>query len=179
MEEIKTFINEFLKAEATASDAFVKPDLADYNNKLAHMNSFCVKELQNKFGMMPLLQLRSDDFYKEWKDYGSRNPRHIYKISHYKNETYGDVYVVYISQKNPDNVIFVYETCLFVTMINNELKIVKYYTFGDGMRIKDKFETAQGIEDISFKILKKPIEIERYREPEDDDDAMEHYLMDL
>ncbi|WP_165850835.1 hypothetical protein [Chryseobacterium sp. 5_R23647] len=45
--------------------------------------------------------------------------------------------------------------------------------------MKDKFEGGQGLEDISFNTLKKPINIERYLEPVADEDGMEHYLKDI
>lgn len=179
MEEIKTFIEEFLRAEATAGDASVKPNLEDYNTKLAIMNSFCVEDLHNKFGMIPLTELEDDDFYEEWKDANPANPKNIFKISHYQDESYGDVYVVYVSPSNPNGRIFRYGECVFVTKIGGESKIIKNYTFGDSMRIKKKFETGLGVEDISFKTLKTPIAIERYLEPTHDKDAMEHYAMDI
>ncbi|MGL6126832.1 hypothetical protein [Chryseobacterium artocarpi] len=178
MKEIKKFISAFLMAEAEASDASIKPNLVDYNKKLNFMNSFCVEELYNKFGMIPQDELESEEFYETWKDAESSSPRHIYKISNYKDDRYRDVYVVYISERNPDDEIFLYGECLFVTNIDNELKIIKNYTFGDD-RGKDKFVANQGLKDISFKTLKKPAKIERYLEPLDDNDGMEHYLKDI
>jgi hypothetical protein len=179
MEEVKNFLNEFLKAEAAASYALVKPNLGDFNNKLAIMNRFCVEELQNKLGMIPRTELWDDDLYEEWKDAAPIEPRNLFKISHYKNEIYGDVYVAYLSPKNPNGRIFRYGECLFITKIEDELRGIKIYGFGDKMRIKKKFETTSGIEDISFETLKNPVEIERYIPPQHDNDALEHYLMDV
>ena len=179
MQTIKTFVENFLQAEATTSDALVKPNLDDYNQKLEIMNRFCVPELQNKFGMVHRTELWDEDFYEDWKDTPAENPRHIYKISQYQDEKYNDVYVVYLSEKNPDKTFFQYAMCLFITAINNELKIIRKYSFGDDKLIKDKFETGQGLNDISFKTLKKPIAIERYQKPENDDAAMEHYEMGI
>ncbi|MCX8525613.1 hypothetical protein OF897_16995 [Chryseobacterium formosus] len=178
MEEIKKIISEFLKAEAEASDASVKPNLEDYNKKLNFMNSFCVEELHNKFGLVSQNKLKNDEFYERWKDKNSARTRHIYKISQYKDDKYGDVYVAYVSERNPDDEIFLYGECLFVTSIDSELKIIKNYTFGED-RGKDKFVANQGLKDISFKTLKKPINIERYLEPVDDEDGMEHYSKDI
>jgi len=179
MEEVRNFITAFLKAEVEASNASIKPTLEDYNKKLNFMNSFCVEELHNKFGMIPNNELKSEEFYERWKDADASNIRHIYKISHYEDDKYDDVYVVYLSTGNPIEEIFTYGACLFITKINNDLKVVKKYIFGDEMLLKDKFEGGQGLEDISFKILKKPIYIERYLEPLDDKDGMEHYLKDI
>lgn len=155
MEEIKKFIGAFLKTEAEASDASVKPNLVDYNEKLNFMNSFFVEELYNKFGLVPQNKLKNDEFYERWKDKSPARVRHIYKISYYKDSKYGNIYVVYISERNPDNEIFLYGGALFVANIYNELKIIKSYTFGDDRAIKDKFEANQGLRDISFKTLKR------------------------
>lgn len=180
MQTIKNYITQFLQAEAKASEALVKPNLEDYNNKLEQMNSFCVKELHNKFGMVPRTELWDDDFYEEWQDTPSPNPRNIYKISHYHDERFGDVYIVYLSGKNPIERIFRYGECVFVSNNNDELKIVKNYTFGyDDRKIKKRFETGIGLKAISFETLQKPIVIERYMPPTNDKDAMEHYAMDI
>ena len=179
MEELRNFITAFLKAEVEASNASIKPNLEDYNQKLNFMNSFCVEELHNKFGMIPHNELKSEEFYERWKDADSSNIRHIYKICNYKDDKYGEVYVAYISESNPDIEIFLYGECLFVARIDNELKIIKSYTFGDELLVKYKFEASEGLRDISFKTLKKPIHIERYLEHIDDKDSMEHYLKDI
>lgn len=180
MENIKKFITQFLQAEATASEALVKPNLEDYNQKLEQMNCFCIPELHNKFGMVPRTELWDDDFYEEWQDTPSPNPRNIYKISHYQDERFGGVYIVYVSGKSPIGGIFRYGECLFVAKIDDELKVVKSYTFGyDDRKIKKRFQTGTGLAHISFETLQKPIVIERYMTPTNDKDAMEHYEMDI
>lgn len=177
-EEVKNFISTFLKSEVEASDASIAPNLDDYNQKLNFMNSFCVEELSNKFGMIPQNKLESDEFYERWKNADSANMRNIYKISCYQNEKYGEVYIAYLSLRNPKRIL-TYGNCLFVTRIDGNLKIVKSYLFSGDVGKKEKFEFPKGLEDISFKTLKKPVKIERYLEPVDDEDGMEHYLKDI
>ncbi|MBX2950372.1 MAG: hypothetical protein KF704_13920 [Crocinitomicaceae bacterium] len=179
MKTIKTFIENFLQAEAETTFLMRQPNLENYNNALEKMNAYCVESLQNKFGLIPLTELDEHEYYEKWSAKKHPNPRHIYKISQYQNETYGDVYIAYVSGSNPNGLFFLYGECVFITTINGELKIVKNYTFGDDMLVKKKFETPQGLPDISFETLKKPVAIERYQKPEDDDDAMEHYEMDI
>lgn len=180
MQTIKTFIQNFLQAEATTSDALVKPNLEDYNQKLETMNSFCVPELHNKFGMVHRTELWDEDFYEDWKDAPPQNPRNIYKISKYQDENLGAIYVVYVSGKNPIAGVFRYGQCVFVSNIKDELKIVKSYSFGyDDRKIKKRFEAGTGLPDISFETLQKPIFIERYMPPSKDKDGMEHYEMDI
>ena len=171
---VKQFIQNFLQAEATASDALVKPNLEDYNQKLEMMNNFCVPELHNKFGMVHRTELWDDELYEEWKDAPPQNPRNIYKISQYQDDNFGEVYVVYLSGKNPIAGIYRYGQCVFVSNINDELKIIKSYTFGDRMKIKKKFEAPAGRTDISFETLLKSLAIERYLPPTHDKDGMKH-----
>lgn len=179
MEKIKKLIGEFLKSEAETIYLMRQPNIEAYNNSLQKMNDFCVESLYNKFGMIPLRELDDQEYYDKWSKKKYPSKRHIYKISHYKDAKYGDVYVVYISERNPDDEIFLYGECLFVANINNEFKIIKNYTFGDDMSVKDKFQANQGLKDVSFETLEKPINIERYLEPLDDKDAMEHYLNNI
>lgn len=179
MQTIKNFITQFLQAEAETTFLMRQPNLENYNNALQKMNAYCVESLQNKFGLIPLNELDEPEYYEKWSTKKHPNPRHIYKISQYHDKTYNDVYVVYVSEKNPDDEIFQYGMSLFITIISDELKIIRNYSFGDAMRIKDKFEAGQGFSDISFKTLKKPIAIERYQKPEDDKDAMDHYEADI
>ncbi len=179
MEEIKNFVISFTKQEAEAIYLRRQPNLDEYNNALKTMNNYCVEALHDSFGMIQKTELYNQEYYDTWSKKKNPNPRHIYKISHYKEDSYGDVYVVYISERNPNDEIFLYGKCLFVTNINDNLKIIKSYSFGDEMLVKDKFEGGQGLEDISFKTLKKPILIERYLEPLDDKDGMEHYLKNV
>lgn len=57
--------------------------------------------------------------------------------------------------------------------------VTKSYLFSGDVGQKEKFEFPKGLKDISFKILKKPINIERYLEPVDDEDGMEHYSKNI
>ncbi len=179
MEKIKEFIINFTKQEAETIYLSRQPDLQAYNKALEIMNDYCVEPLHDSFGMIHLTHLYEKEYYDRWSKKQYPNTRYLYKISHYKDDKYGDIYVVYLSTGNPIEEIFTYGACLFITKINNNLKIVKKYIFGDEMLIKDKFEGGQGLEDISFKTVKGPIYIERYLEPLDDKDGMEHYLKDI
>ncbi|MFC3158004.1 hypothetical protein SAMN05443633_104346 [Chryseobacterium arachidis] len=94
------------------------------------------------------------------------------------NEKYGEVYIAYLSLRNPKRIL-TYGDCLFVTRIEGNLKIVKSYLFSSDVGKKSKFEFPEGLDDLSFKTLKKPINIKRYLEPADDEDGMEHYSKNI
>ena len=179
MEEIKKFVINFTKQEAETIYLMRQPNLETYNKELQKMNDYCINSLHNKFGMIPLMELDDQEYYDTWSKKKYPNTRHIYKISHYIDDIYGDVYIVYLSLGNPLDEIFSYGDCLFITKINEGLSIIKTYLFSSDVGRKKKFELTRGLEDISFKTLKKPIHIERYLEPLDDKDGMEHYLKNI
>ncbi|MCD0478075.1 hypothetical protein LPB90_06380 [Chryseobacterium sp. LC2016-29] len=179
MEEIKEFVINFTKQEAETIYLRRQPDLENYNKALQVMDDYSDESLHDTFGMIKLIQLYDQEYYEKWGGEKYPNTRHIYKISHYKDDKYGDVYLVYLSTGNPRDGIFTYGACLFLAKVDNRLKFIRKYIFGDEMLVKDKFEGGQGLEDISFNTLKKPINIERYLEPADDEDGMEHYLKDI
>ncbi|MFC7348958.1 hypothetical protein ACFQO9_19750 [Chryseobacterium zhengzhouense] len=178
MEEIKEFIINFTKQEAETIYLRRQPDLAAYNKALQIMNDYCVEPLHDSFSMIPLTKLYDQEYYDEWSKKEYPSTRDIYKISCYENEKYGEVYIAYLSLRTPKRIL-TYGNCLFVTRIEGNLKIVKSYLFSGDVGKKEKFEFPKGLEDISFKTLKKPVKIERYLEPVDDEDGMEHYLKDI
>ncbi|MFC7349014.1 hypothetical protein ACFQO9_20070 [Chryseobacterium zhengzhouense] len=178
MEEIKEFIINFTKQEAETIYLRRQPDLAAYNKALQIMNDYCVEPLHDSFSMIPLTKLYGQEYYDEWSKKEYPRTRDIYKISCYENEKYGEVYIAYLSLRTP-NRILTYGDCLFVTKIDGNLMIVKSYLFTSDVGKKKKFEFPTGLEDISFKTLKKPVKIERYLEPIHDEDGMEHYLKDI
>ena len=179
MEDVKNFVQAFTQQEAETIYLRRQPDIEQYNTALERMNNYCIESLHNKFGMLPLQKLDDKKYYNQWNKKKYPNPRFLYKISHYKNENYGDVYAVYVSERAPMDNMFGYGDCWFVTKVTDEFKIVKDFAFGNETMSKKKFDISIGIEDISFKALQKPIAIERYLKPEDDEDAMKHYEMDI
>lgn len=92
MEAIKTFLKYFLQAEATASDALIKPNLEAYNQKLETMYNFFVPELQNKFRIVHRTKLWDEDFYEDCKDAPAENSIHIYKVSQCQDEKYNKLF---------------------------------------------------------------------------------------
>jgi hypothetical protein len=158
MEEIKEFVIGFTKQEAETIYSIRQPDLEAYNSSLQKMNNYCIDSLHNTFNMVPLMELDDQEYYDEWSKKEYPSARDIYKISHYENEKYGEVYIAYLSLRNP-NRILTYGDCLFVTKIDGNLKIIKSYLFSSDIGKKKKFELPEGLDDLSFKTLKKPVGI--------------------
>lgn len=179
MEATKEFIENFIKQEAQTIYLRRQPNLEAYNEALQKMNDYCVQSLHNKFGMLPLSKLDNKKYYTQWSNKKSPNARHLYKISHFKNDKYSDVYVAYLSERAPMDNMFGYGDCLFITKVNDDFKIIKTYAFGSEMMSKKKFDISLGSEDISFELLSPFVETKRYQKPEDDEGAMEHYQKDI
>jgi hypothetical protein len=185
--EVKEFLNQFLQSEVKTIVAREYPDLQAMNDALDEMNSFCVKELHNKFGMIPQTELKSLEYYEECKDYPTPNPRHIFKISHYQNDRYGDVFVAYVSYQNPDIDWFKLFDAFFIGKIDEEWKIIKDYTFAPDDYIKpidiphwsDEHNFDHN-ENLNFKNVGKLISIERYLEPVNSDKwGLKEYYKDI
>ncbi|MCU0437567.1 MAG: hypothetical protein MUC49_06590 [Raineya sp.] len=185
--EIRGFLNQFFQAELDAHNARRYPDLEAYNKKLDFMNSFCVEELHNTFGMIKATRLRKPEEYVEAQKYTSTNPRHIFKISHYQNERYGDVFVAYVSPPYPSSNRFKLFTALFIGKIDGDWKIMKKYIFAPDDYIppidiphwNDELNLKED-ENLNFKNVGRLIFIERYLEPVDSDEwELKEYYKDI
>lgn len=184
--EIKDFLNQFFQAELDAHNASRFPNLDAYNSKLDFMNSFCVEELYNTFGMIHETELEPLENYTEYQKYTSKIPRHIFKISHYQNDRYGDIFVAYVSSQNPDNDWLELFISLFVGKINGEWKIIKKYVFAPDDYIKpidiphwsDELNLKED-ENLNFKNVGKLISIERYLEPIHEEWGLKEYHKDI
>ncbi|MCU0437568.1 MAG: hypothetical protein MUC49_06595 [Raineya sp.] len=184
--EISNFLSQFFQAEIKAKYTRRYSDLQAMNDALDEMNSFCVEELHNTFGMIPQTELKSSEYYEESKDYPTPNPRHLFKISHYQNDRYGDVFVAYVSPPNPDNDWFKLFESFFVGKIDGEWKIIKTYVFAPDDYIKpidiphwsDELNLKSD-ENLNFKNVGKLISIERYLEPIHEEWGLKEYHKDI
>ncbi|WP_196887674.1 hypothetical protein [Aureivirga sp. CE67] len=180
MNEIKQFLNSFFEAEVEAWHASTKRDTDNTKQKIDKMHSFCIEKLHNKFGLVRVLVHKSDDFYERNKDASKFSPRHLFKLSHYSHEKYGDLYLAYVSSKDGDEFNLEYFNCFFITKVEDNLKIAKkaWVTEDDGDYGNKYWKMSDGYGDLSFENTDKFISCERYLEPEDCDFSMKDYLAD-
>lgn len=99
-------------------------------------------------------------------------PRHLYKISHYENSRYGDLWACYVSIANPYNNITSIDDCFIVAEIDGELKIIAKFS-PDIDQPKWKF--YGGDRELKMNKLGKLLSVERIKEPVDDVWSMEQY----
>lgn len=182
MKEVKEFITAFFESEAKTYYSWGFPDIEAFNSNLNEMNSFCIEELHNTFGMVPLLKPEDDDFYEDCKDDACPNLRHFFKIAQYKHSTYDSVFLVYCSGQNPDMDYLTYFNCFFVAKIDGKLKIIKKYDFSDDRDYLPPdnwyWNELQGDKSINMNQLGELVAIERCKEPSDCKYSMKEYLSD-
>lgn len=176
MEKIKEFLNLLFKKEQEAINfSFFKDKLSEYNEVSFEIKSYMNDETVG-FGLPQKTQLNSDRFYKTKENAPYPNPRQLYKISHYQNEKYGDLWVCYVSIANPYNNITGMDDCFIVAEIKGKLKIIAKF-------IKDsdtkKWIHVGGDENLKLYNIGKLQEIERIMEPKDDIWSMEQYNKDI
>ncbi|WP_196887671.1 hypothetical protein [Aureivirga sp. CE67] len=177
MNEIKQFLNSFFDAEVEAWHASTKRDTDDTRQKIDKMHSFCIEKLHNKFGLVRTLVYESDDFYERNKDAPKSNPRHLFKLSYYSHEKYGDLYLAYVSINSPRMSSIKYFNCFFIANINNKLQIVKsYFKSQNEYDYTYDWVEGEGLQNITFETAGKFISCERYLEPSSCEFSMKDYL---
>ena len=177
MKEIKDFIDTFLNYEAIAFYKRLKPDLAAFNEAYDNMNGCTVGALSGQMGLIKKEKLDSPDFYENYKNIAPFNPRHLYKISHYKHEEFKDVWVVYTSATNPRPAVKLLSYALFVIKEHGDFKIARDYVYSDnhGMNLTFDWVGLQGLQALTFESLGELVGIERYVEPLEFQDSLKLY----
>jgi hypothetical protein len=172
MNKIKSFVEKFAGSEARVSTLARTRDLAAYNNELKIYYSFLVKQLQGATGYMPKETPLSDIEYEMFKGYPETKPRGIFKISEYKSQKYGTVWVAFVSEQNFDEYYKSLQDALFVIEESGELKIAKNmlytnYSENGDQNTPYRWDDMKGYQDLNFETIGEPILIERYMEPGD------------
>lgn len=177
MEEIKNFINDYLKKETETSEKLIKPDINNYNKTLEELHSMVIGEMFNRLGFISLSKPKDQNFYDRYKDFKPVNPRHLFKISQYKHVDYLDVWVAYTSGANPKERVKLLTHALFIIKEEGKFKIARNYIYSDkgGMSEELGWEGFSGYQDLTFESLGELIEVERYLKPLEFDNGLELY----
>lgn len=119
----------------------------------------------------------SDRYYKAKANAPYPTPRHLYKISHYQNKDYGDLWACYVSVDNPGTgQTKILHSCFIVASINEHLKIIAQF---NPDRDTGKWAFVGGDRELKMYKLGKLLSIERYLEPVNDDWGIEQYNRDI
>ena len=188
MNEVIEFLNKFFETEAEAIKASDVPDIETFNNKLEEMNKFLEKDVQNKLGLIPLNELKSEDYYNRVKNFPVPDPRFLFRIDTYDNKNHGKLYCCFVSDSNPDD-WQAYLNLLVVSKIEGEFKVISVFFFSNkGGLDEKKWHFNAGNEEFMERIdghyilnnnsLGERKEIKRLLEPSDDQDSMKEYNKD-
>lgn len=174
MDEIISFLKQLFELEKKALNAGNFKDRHEEYNKYANQ----IKQLMNEITVglgVPVLDKEKPDFFYDEEEVSK--VRHIYKITHYENDKYGELWSCYVSKSAPYKEIKTIGNCYVVANIDGELKMVsEYIEYEDTKR----WRRVGGDEDLSdLYNLGKIISIERLLAPEDDEWSMEQYEAEI
>lgn len=174
----KDFIIQFLEIEAECWTKRQLTDLDDFNECIKKLYSMAIDRLDQGLGIYYKKELVFDENPVKYK------PRHLYKLSTYINEIYGDIYVAYVSSTTTDtdpkaDTIF---EGFIVGEIEDELKIIGTmvrYKNRSTMKVEGWKPSVYNPSDLDINKLGKFISTERYSEPSNRDNfSLEEYLKD-
>ncbi|WP_024769963.1 hypothetical protein [Aquimarina macrocephali] len=187
MKEIEEFLNHFFEEEQKILNAYLKPNLENYNNTIDNIARFVVSKLENGFGAK-LNSLRDDSFYERVKNFPSPQKRFLFRIDQYETDNNDHLYHCFASDSNPDDWKS-YLNSFVVGKVGGELKILSMFFFSDkGMGGEKKWHFNAGEDKfmnkengqylLNIESLGDRIEINRITEPSDDADSMKEYNKD-
>lgn len=171
MEKIKQFFEEFATYEAELESLKSLKDFGPYNQGVHKGNMFYVQPwLVN---MPKSRQMRLDRTTPV-----KRYPRSLFKVSHYKHETYKDVWLCFCSDQDHSGRKGEYLTKILAVIETEEgFKIVATYTYSNYESDGHYYEWTidHGSKSLNLDGLENPIEIVRYQVPAKAFDGLKHY----
>lgn len=180
MIKIKEFILKFLDKEAECWTRLHSNDLNTFNNCVKELYGMAIHDLDEGLGIFEETELTEEENPTIYK------PRHLYKISIYKNEIYEDIFVAYVSNittdPDPDPLLGTIFEAFIINDIENELKIIgtmARYKNRSTMKVEGWKANVYNPSDLDISKLGEFISTERYCEPGNRDDfSLEEYLKD-
>lgn len=178
MEKAKEFILKFLDKEAECWIRLNSNDLNTFNNCVKELYSMAIDDLEEGLGIYEEKELIEEDDPKMYK------PRHLYKLSAYKNKIHGDIWVAYVSIKNPisepnESII---SDGFIMSEIENEFKIIGTIWIALNnltMNVIGWKGNIYNPSDLDIKKRGKFVSTERYSEPDNRDSfSLNEYLND-
>lgn len=180
MVKIKEFILKFLDKEAECWTRLHSNDLNAFNNCVKELYNMAIKDLDEGLGIFEEKELIEEENPTIYR------PRHLYKISTYKNEIYDNIYVAYVSNittdPDPDPLLGTVFEAFIISEIENELKVIGTmvrYKNRSTMKVEGWKASVYNPSDLDNNKLGEFISTERYFEPGNRDNfSLEEYLKD-
>ena len=179
IKEVKEFMDTFLQAELKAKTLDVKKDTNKAEQAIKELYDYCIKECDNRLGVVTPIRVMDDSYYEKRQNVQYIIPRHLYKISKYKNPKYEEVYLVYVSIFiNSERVKNYFEMtyCFMVVKLEGKYKIISQWMID--LDNKKNWIFSFGDPDIDINSPGEFQETERYLDPINDEDGMEKFKKD-
>ena len=184
MEKIKNFVEKLLVKEAECWTRLDLNDLDAFNQSVRELHKMAIERVEKGLG---IYEMTDFGIFERSEKERTENPiiyqpRHLYKLSTYKNKTYGDIWVAYVSIKNP--IVEPDKNRLtdgfIISQIGNEFKIIGTM----GIKLSSTTMAVMGWKgsvynpsDLNIKKLGKFVATERYFEPSNYDNfSLNEYL---
>ncbi|WP_426473903.1 hypothetical protein [Chryseobacterium balustinum] len=186
MEKAKEFILEFLDKEAECWTRLNSNELDAFNQVVREFRNMAIERVEKGLGISERIDFGI--FTRTEKEIAENplinKPRHLYKLSAYKNKMYDEIWVAYVSTKNPigEPNKSVFSNGFIMSEIDNEFKIIGIM----GVKLNNLTMNVTGWKGniynpsgLDIKKLGKFVSTERYSEPDNRDDfSLNEYLKD-
>ena len=165
-QNIKQFLNQLFEKEQKALAYEYRKETFDlYNQTAKEINELTGFDF---IGVLP--KPLSDRVYRRTEKSPLPLLRHIYKISHYKNQDHENLCTCYVSSSNPK--LHRIHECFIISQANNKFKIEANY--GQDVDLP-QWKFYGGDNTLKLSNLGQLISIERLQEPIDDEWSMKEY----
>jgi hypothetical protein len=175
MKAIKEFLDFLFKKEQETIYAGDKKEEFEKYNALATEIKSYMNDITVGFGLPILTNPKPALFYDDYPVYPKA--RHLFKISEYENDRYGNIWACYVSYPDPGDTSRKILECFLVAVVEEKLKIIANMIVASDTK---EWRHIGGDEDKTLRLnnLGKPTMVERYVEPLNDEWSLKEYLKD-
>jgi len=178
MDKIRDFILKFLAKEAECWSKSHLTNLDSFNQSIRELYAMAIDDLDEGLGIFEENELRENENPITYI------PRHLFKLGNYQNEIYGDIWVAYVSTKNPniDPKEEIFFQGFIIAYIENEYKVIGAMIINKNrstMKIEGWKASVYNPSNLDIKKFGTFVSAERYSAPGDYDNfSFNEYLKD-
>ncbi|NOQ71021.1 MAG: hypothetical protein GQ574_03405 [Crocinitomix sp.] len=177
LKEVKNFIGQFLKKEADCWDKHDLNDLDDYNQSVSALYAMAIDDLNEGFGILRKKKLRQKDEPQKYM------PGHLFKLSLYSNDIYGDMWIAYASGRSSisDPKGHGFWRGYIISTIDDKLKIIGLMSVVLSEMDMEPVGWGKSLynpANLNINDFGEFVGTERYDTPEDDGFSIQDYLED-
>ena len=175
MEQQKNFALNFLNKEAECWTKSELNDIEDFNQSVKQIYSLGTNDMDEAFGIFEEDELDNEENPTKYK------PGYLFKLSLYRNEIYGNIWVAYTSYKNPRNEPHKsgINRAFIISLIDSHLKVIGLMSVAlseSEMKPVGWSKSIYNPSNLDINNLGEFVTTERYNEPFDDGFSLQDYL---